>query len=212
MMAFVGSPLAGIVVGFLGAVPVGPLNIAVMTDGLRGKGRTALALVIGGTLGDFLYCGVAMLGLSQLLVDTLQSLALRLVFGIGIVAYGIFILLRSNVRLEGAAAPPRFGQVHNSFWIGLLLTLLNPSLLATWALTGGALHAWGIIGPGVGENLLFAAGAGVGMAAWLSLLLFLFLKHRRRIPEGFVRAIVIGFGVVLIGFGVFCMVGLGLEK
>jgi threonine/homoserine/homoserine lactone efflux protein len=211
-MSLIASPLAGIVIGFLGAVPVGPLNIAVMTDGLRGKARTAVAMALGGTLGDILYCSIAMLGLSQVFVDTMRSLTLRLVFGIGIVLYGVWITLAGKVDVQETPRRARFAQVHNSFWLGLLLTLLNPSLLLTWALTAGVIHAWGIIGDGVVDNLLFALGAGIGMAAWLNLLLFLLLKNRQRFPYGVIRFIVKAFGILLVALGVFCMFGLGLEN
>jgi threonine/homoserine/homoserine lactone efflux protein len=212
MMSLLAAPLAGIVIGFLGAVPVGPLNIAVMTDGLRGKARTALAMVAGGTVGDVIYCSVAMLGLSQVFVDTMRSLTMRLVFGIGIVLYGLLIVARGKVDLEAPTRPARFAQIHNSFWIGMLMTLLNPSLLITWALTAGVIHAWGIIGDSVIANSLFALGAGVGMAAWLSILLLLIYRNRQRIPYRVIRFIVKGFGFLLVALGIFCMFGLGLEN
>jgi len=53
--------LAGFVVGFATSVPIGPINIAVMTKGLSNKTGQGLMIGAGSGFMDAIYCGAACL-------------------------------------------------------------------------------------------------------------------------------------------------------
>ena len=177
-----------------------------ITGGLQGRTRTTSALIAGGSLGDFVYCSITMLGLAHAVQATVESLVVRIVFGVAITAWGVRIL-RTRIRISDDPAPPRLARVHGSFWAGILVSLLNPWLITSWLVIGGALHASGAIGDGTTANLAFAVGAAFGMASWLYLLLYLLARHRQRIPVNGLTWLVRAFGVLLIGTGVYCFVG-----
>ena len=62
MIAFI----VGLVVGFFTTLPIGPINIAVMTKGLSGKTGQGLMIGAGSGWMDFVYCAAAMFGISLL--------------------------------------------------------------------------------------------------------------------------------------------------
>lgn len=200
------APLIGLVIGFLAAIPVGPLNVAVITGGLKGRVSPTIAMILGGCLGDFLYCSATMVGISGSLTGVLEHVGVRLAFGTALVAYGIHVVRGAGRELDATPPPaPSRLHLHGAFWTGFLVSAFNPGLIVSWILIAGALHGTGWIGPGIGENLAFAVGAGAGMAAWLLLLLYLLARNRERLPRGWLTPLVRVFGSVLIGFGLYCI-------
>jgi len=204
------APLLGLLIGFLGAMPIGPLNVAVIAGALRGRARSTAALALGGALADFGYCSAAMLGLGGVLAPALATPAIRIVFSLAIVGFGLRIVLTGG-RAGGASADPPAASGRPSFAAGFLISAFNPAVIVTWLLLSGALHASGAVGPGPLENLLFAAGAGCGMASWLLLLLYSLTRFRERIPLKALRIAVRCFGLLLVGFGVVCALGIRIS-
>ena len=82
MIAFI----AGFVVGFFTTLPIGPINIAVMTKGLSGKTGQGLMIGAGSGLMDIAYCAAAMFGISSLNSNPKIELIFR------IATFGIFFL------------------------------------------------------------------------------------------------------------------------
>lgn len=199
------APLIGILIGFFAAVPIGPLNAAVISNGLRGKVRPTVAMIIGGSIGDFAYCAATMLGISGVLADVMQRGWVRFAFGGAIIFFGLRILTSGPVHLETREAPDRFARVHGSFWVGFLISACNPMLVLSWIALAGAIHGAGWIGSGAVENIAFAVGASAGMASWLGLLLYLLTRYRERVPLVWLRRLIGTFGVFLVVFGMYCV-------
>src|SRR5262249_16283914 len=58
--------LRGVVLGFVGGIPVGPVNASVIDTALRKCFRRAFATGLGGAFADFVYCLICTLGLGTL--------------------------------------------------------------------------------------------------------------------------------------------------
>ena len=50
---------AGMLTGFVCAVPVGPINVAIMEEGIHSGRRRALIIAVGALLMEMIYCVIA---------------------------------------------------------------------------------------------------------------------------------------------------------
>ncbi len=206
-MSTLASPIFGYVIGFLAAIPIGPLNVAVVTEGLRSRRRPSVALVLGGSIPDFAYASTILLGFAGVLTRFFEIDAVRIGFGIAVAAYGVHVAWRGAARLEedDRSAPRRASRASSQFWVGFFISAMNPGLVLSWVVLAGAVHGAGIVGTGAIENLAFAFGAWGGMVSWLSLLLYSVARFRTRVPLRGLRLLIRGFGFVLIGLAVLCV-------
>ena len=70
--------IRGIIVGFIGGIPVGPVNAAVIDTAMRKCIRRAIAIGVGGAFVDFVYSQIATMGLGSLLPVSLCERVLPL--------------------------------------------------------------------------------------------------------------------------------------
>jgi threonine/homoserine/homoserine lactone efflux protein len=182
--------LVGLVVGFILAIPPGPIAMACIHQGLAGQTRAGVALVLGAAAMDSIYALLVALASSALvgaLWDRLQHHAgARLVFqGGGVVVLvvmglhywrasprGEADLARPDDRAIGAASPALHGVLM------ALTNLASPTFLPSLLVVMSFVHERGWVGHTGGAHVLYALGFGGGGALWFVLLLQL-LSHLR---------------------------------
>ena len=185
--------LVGLVVGFVLAIPPGPIAMACVQQGLAGQARAGLALVLGASAMDIVSALLAAFA-SSALVGALGGLVLhhawvRLAFQGGcIVVLVVMGLYYSRAPTPGdAAQPPPARQdrppsdAAAPFMRGILMALTNlasPTFLPSLLFLMSLLHVRGWVGHTVGAHVLYALGFGGGGALWFVLLLRL-LTHLR---------------------------------
>src|SRR5687768_12775225 len=98
--------LRGLVVGFVGGIPVGPVNAAVIDTAMRKCVRRALAIGAGGAFVDFLYSQVAIMGLGSLLSGA-PSLATAFLGVGGVILVVLGVKTTAARPLDDVAPPPR---------------------------------------------------------------------------------------------------------
>jgi threonine/homoserine/homoserine lactone efflux protein len=211
--------LKGIWLGLAVAVPIGPVNLAIIDRGLRQGFRAAFMVGLGSTVADLVYVLLAYAGADPL---SRQAWARVLLFGAGSLvlfwlggravqgavapAGGPAGEAASGAAPEGTAVaaapgtPPAPGAGRGPFVAGALITLLNPVSIASWIGILGAELA-GRPRAGVGAELLFVAALCSGLMLWV-VALAAALHHGRRFVGGRgLRAATLLAGVSLIGFG-----------
>ena len=117
---------AGVLTGFVCAVPVGPINVAIMEEGIH-SGRTRALIIAVGAL------------LTGMTVTESEN---------------------SEQRLHP----------HTMFWTGFVRVLVNPNVLLFWIMISAVLLANGTLQPAWQSRMACVAGAGLGIAAWFTLL------------------------------------------
>ena len=60
---------AGVLTGFVCAVPVGPINVAIMEEGIHSGRTRALIIAVGALLMEMIYCIIAFGGFASLFED-----------------------------------------------------------------------------------------------------------------------------------------------
>jgi putative LysE/RhtB family amino acid efflux pump len=184
--------LVGLVVGFVLAIPPGPIALACLHQALAGQARQGVALVLGASALDIGYALLAA-GASSALVGALWGLVLHHAWVLLAFQGGCIVVLvvlgvrscRSTTPTDAARAQPEaWGRPrdHASPYLrGVLIALTNlasPTFLPSLIFTMSLLHIRGWVGDAVGDHVMYALGFGGGGALWFLLLLRI-LTHLR---------------------------------
>jgi threonine/homoserine/homoserine lactone efflux protein len=196
----VGTFVDGLLFGMILQLSVGPVCLAVLQRSLAGRLSGALSMVVGVAAADALYIGLAVTGISAVIVGETA----RLLLGLG----GALVLAFFGVRLllaRGAAGATTTGAEPGLLagWrYGFFLTLTNPLTILFWGAVFAGLYA--ARGQGEGAALgLYAAGCVSATLLFLSGVAVFggWLKRFLTIPTALLwlnRAV----GLFLIGFAV----------
>ena len=194
----------GMLLGFSIAAPVGPIGVLCIRRTLAGGRLAGLVAGLGAATADAMYGLVAGLGItfvSNLLID--HRLGLGLVGG-GFLCYlGVRTLLAGPTTSEAGIS--NRGLV-GSYVSTLLLTLTNPmTILSFAAIFAGMGLADGVTGY-AGAGLL-VAGVFSGSALWWLTLSSAVSLLRTRVTAGWLVWINRLAGAILIGFGLWALLG-----
>ncbi len=174
MVAFLVGGLIGLVV----SIPIGPINVTVISKGFKQGFKNAFAVGLGASAMDFLYSGASMLGLSAIV----HKIEVNVIFQI----IGFLLLLYLGIRdvttkIESFRYEnfvPKNGRFHSAFLVGVFMYISNPTLVAFWITLSGMIQSSGTIVNSLGDGMLFALGVGSGTALWYySLLKAIFWKR-----------------------------------
>jgi len=196
------AALIGLIIGFVGSMPVaGPIAVLVFGQGLQNRGRDALSLAAGAALAESVYAYLAFWGFSAFLVRyPWIELAAHVCASVVFIALGVyFYRKRNSVPRERAAAAP---HKKRSFLLGLTITAMNPTLVATWTFTVTTVYSFGIVRFDARNALPFSLGALVGIVAWFSCLLYLLDRFRTSVPQLAVQRTLHVMAIVLLLVGV----------
>jgi threonine/homoserine/homoserine lactone efflux protein len=186
------SLLVGLVVGFVLAIPPGPITIACIRQALAGQTRDGLALALAASAMDIVYALLAAFASSALfaaLRDMVTGNAWYLLAfqGGGIVVLVVLGLHYCRPRPPAVAVPPwqearerPLGDA-SPYLSGVLIALTNlasPTFLPALIFAMSLLHARGWVGHNVRENTMYALGFGAGGALWFLLLLRMLTRLR----------------------------------
>jgi threonine/homoserine/homoserine lactone efflux protein len=202
----IAAALLGFAIGFVTSMPVaGPVSLLVFGRGLQGKGRSGAYLALGSAIAESSYAYLAFWGFSTLLAQHawIEPVS-RALSAVLLTALGIRF---ARMHTTAPSATPAEGgrQVGNkrSFLLGLTITALNPTLIATWGVVVAALHAADIVPFGAANALPFAVGVGCGSAAWFVVLLNLLGRYKSRFPAETLDRVMRVMGFFAIGVGLY---------
>jgi threonine/homoserine/homoserine lactone efflux protein len=126
----------------------------------------------------------------------------RLVGAAVLVGLGVYLAVR---RSRPLAEPRQSSEVaglrRRGALLGASLTLLNPTIIATWTVAVAAVHSTGLLGSGVLCAVGFALGVGAGIVGWFATMLQVICRFQKRLrPETIDRVLhVTGWLVVALG-------------
>lgn len=201
-----GLLLAGAMVGFLVAVPVGPVAVLAVRRTLLDGRAAGWSTGLGAATGDAVFGALALFSvaaLEDLLLDrraAVQGAGGALLLGLGLVT----VLGRAR-RRQGQAPPAGDGaSLAAAFGSALIVTALNPitmvafvSIFAAMGVTEAGLSASWTSGQG-----LILAGVFAGAAAWWFLLVASAAVLRRSFTERGLARLDVVCGLAIAAFGV----------
>jgi len=197
--------LKGALIGFSIAAPVGPIGVLCIRRTLAEGRASGFVSGLGAASADALYGGIAGFGLtfiSSLLVG--QQAWLRFVGGVFLCYLGIRILLALPAQ---QASPFKGGGLFKAYVSTLFLTLTNPMTILSFAAVFAGLGLASSRGNYMSASLL-VLGVFIGSASWWLLLSGAVGAYRNRVPSSGLVWVNRISGVIIVGFGLFALVGL----
>ncbi|HVP91617.1 MAG TPA: LysE family transporter [Terriglobales bacterium] len=195
----------GLVVGFVAAIPLGPVNVFVVSQTLKRDRFHGLLAGVTAAVLDMIFCLVALMGVLSLRISTKSPLMslMKVVAGF-IILLVSYRLIHDSKNLEipqagdkipSAAARPILGVV--------LLYVTNPSIYVFWLAVAGTMTAHNLVQSRGWTAVAFAVACGLGSFLWYMLLVGFVAERQSKIrPETF-RKVLYYMGLALAGLGVY---------
>lgn len=211
--------IIGLGVGFVMAIPPGPVGVGAMKLALNKGQKTANIFSLGNALMDFFYCTAAIFAATALLnaLETFNlqhpviMLLIQLMIVVGIIVYGI-INVRYKSKPEELSDEPKsrtskflqFLTHKGPFFLGVAIALANipnPSFFPTLVFVTSSILKMGLIESGTAENFLFSVGFGAGNFLWFLVLIKLLVHYKEKFSARSMARLHQFAGFTLIGFG-----------
>ena len=176
---------AGVLTGFVCAVPVGPINVAIMEEGIHAGRTRALIIAVGALLMEMIYCVIAFGGFANLFDNPTVRATVELVSFLAVTFFGVRYLMTDAVTVQGKRARMIEQRLHphTMFWTGFVRVLVNPNVLLFWIMISAVLLANGTLQPAWQSRMSCAVGAGLGIAIWFLILVFGSARVRNRFSD-----------------------------
>ncbi|MGI6554995.1 MAG: LysE family translocator [Bacillota bacterium] len=194
----------GIIMGFLLAAPIGPVNIETIKRGFNAGLWPAIVFGSGALLGDLFYCILLLIGLVPFLA-AIPDLE-RILWGGGAI---IMVYLgwggikdfwqHKEINLEEDSPKAGTGMIRG-FSLGIAMAVINPYALMWYITAGGAYVSTGLAKGGLLGGIASVGSFLFGVSLWLALLIFGIHKAKRLITPTTMRIISGVSGIALWGF------------
>lgn len=184
--------LQGMVLGFGAAVPIGPINVLIMSHALK-KYTLALAIGFGAMSADIIYLFLMTFGLLKTFNDPfiLQNIA---IFGfIFLFIIGVALLKSAGRHLHVKKDIAQSGFIA-TYIKGLILTLLNPYTIGFW------LSIASLANSQKGNTEILVSGVVVAILLWITIMPFIVYSNKHRISDNIAKYFSYFAGIILIFF------------
>ena len=203
MPFFVGGLLA-----FLGAIPVaGPVSALVLKLGLKRHSTEAWLFACGAAIAESIYVLLAFFGFSVLLqrIPYFEA-ASRGLAGVILVAIGSYFLFSQSASRIGQPDQRKKMSKKSSFFIGFMVSLVNPTLMASWTAIITTLYGYHVFQYSVANSIAFAIGVPIGISCWFAVMLAIIHYNHHRFREEWIRKLIKTMGLILLLIGLYSFI------
>ena len=198
--------LVGAVMGFVGSMPIaGPVAVLVLERGLVRRVREGLGIALGAALAEAIYAFLAFWGVGAALHASPRILPVSRLVGSGVmITLGVYLgTRRAREHALEAELPEPAGRKRRGFLLGLSVTTVNPTIIASWTVVTATVHSTGWVLPGLPSAIAFDGGVGAGIVGWFVTMLRLLNRFQQGLAPRTVGRVlnVTGWLVVAIGVG-----------
>ncbi len=191
--------LIGLIFSFLGSIPPGTLNLAVLQLGMEHKIKTAIRFSLAVAIIEYPYAWIAVVfedwvTSSPLIIDNFQ-----LITAVVMIVIGAFTLWSARKPSEFSV---RFNE--SGFRRGIILSILNPMAIPFWIGVTAYLKAQGWVDLST-QSLLHSYVFGTSVGVMILLVLFTFLAKRlaHYVKDNRYVKLVPGITLLVLGFYAF---------
>jgi threonine/homoserine/homoserine lactone efflux protein len=183
--------LLGLGVGFISAMPLGPVNLLVVQNTVAHGIRAGLAAVIGAVLIEFIYCFLAFAGIDFLFGNigantqgqaqlAVQLVAIPLMAYLGIVQWRK-ALAPEAPAIQGSIISSRSSLYSKGLFLGASLNLMNPVLISYWFGVAAYLSSHHWVGATMAHYLVFSVAVSGGALGFMGLVAMIAQRSSRGI-------------------------------
>jgi putative LysE/RhtB family amino acid efflux pump len=193
--------IVGFGLGFFVAAQLGPLSLFLIRSTLRGTLQVGLAIGAGIATIDGIYAALGAAGAAPVLaVDAIRT-AFGLLGAVVLVALGVKTFLSAFRVRAGLEAAEEVASPRKAFLTSVAATASNPLTIASWAAVFAAASTASVAGDSASASVLLVTGVAIGSLTWCSLLACGVAAARRRVGARLLKAVDIGAGGAIAGFG-----------
>ena len=191
--------ISAYMMGFIAAIPAGPVQIEVVRRAVNGHLMPSLMVVLGAFCVDLLYGVIAFFGIAPFLEEEKVMAVFWLIGGLILIVLSIIILRHSMKPREVSYSPQHLKKKRWAFLGGLTFSATNPMMILWWLSGVRIFRDIGLIknfSPDVAAT--FLAAGSLGLASYLAALSLFIYWAKKFISLNVLRRINIGFGVFLL--------------
>lgn len=191
--------IIGTVFSFLGSIPPGTLNLAVLQLGLEHKVKTALRFALAVAIIEYPYAWIAVVFEDWITSSPAVINNFQLITAIVMIVIGAFSIWSARKPTEFSV---RFNE--SGFRRGLVLSILNPMAIPFWVAYTAFLKAQGWIDlstPALVHSYVF--GTSVGVMILLTLFAFLAQRLAGYVKDNRIVKLVPGVTLLILGIYAF---------
>ncbi|CAN5897248.1 hypothetical protein BH11BAC4_BH11BAC4_18240 [soil metagenome] len=151
----------GLIISFLGSLPLGTLNIAAMQIGIQESIRSAIYFSIGSLLVEMIYVRISLVGIDwvrkqERLMKIMEWITLGIVLALAI---GSFV---AAMKEGGKAQNVFLDNNMNRFLLGMFMCAINPVQIPFWFGWSTVLFTKKILEPVKAQYNTYIVGIGIG--------------------------------------------------
>lgn len=212
--------LTGAVVGYLLAIPPGPIGMASVRMGLREGWKPSVRLALGAGLLDMIYCALAMWASAGVvrLLNSLEgstswvTIVIQLLIVAAMIAFGV-VQFREQPIDPNAEPDNQTRSVsllsrlsaRGPFLVGVafaVANLANPTFVPALMAMATFVQQLDLFQSSFSTAMAFSVGFGAGNTSWLLTLVRLVITFRRKMTPRFIHRLQQISGLALILFGI----------
>jgi threonine/homoserine/homoserine lactone efflux protein len=151
----------GMMISFLGSLPLGTLNVAAMQLGIQEGIKSALLFSLGSMLVEMIYVRISLIGIDWIRKQERLMKAMQwITFGIVVaLAIGSFVAASKG---DGSAKNPVLDNNINRFLLGAIGCAVNPIVIVFWFGWSTVLFTKKILLPVNSQYNSYVVGVGLG--------------------------------------------------
>jgi threonine/homoserine/homoserine lactone efflux protein len=163
--------ITGLVISFLGALPLGVLNVAAMQVAVQESARAAIRFACGVALVEVLYVRLSLIGMNWVmahrgLFNILEWVTVVLFIILAISSFAA--ARRSNKESKSLLLNNKL----NRFWLGFTMSAVNPVQIPFWFIWSTYLLSNRLLNPVEWQYNVYTAGIGTGTLIALAVFIF----------------------------------------
>ncbi len=155
----------GLLISFLGSLPLGTLNVAAMQLGIYESILNAMLFSFGSLLVEMVYVRISLVGINwiqkqQKLMDIMQWITFAIIVALACFSFYAAMQVPKEAQAEGIN--PYAGINVNRFLLGMGLCAINPVQIPFWFGWSTVLFSKKILEPVKAQYNLYIVGIGLG--------------------------------------------------
>jgi len=206
--------LLGLLVGFLAAIPLGPVNIFVISQTIKRDFLHGFLAGMTTAILDFVYCLISLVGFFHFPFSLNVTKAvpfLKIVAGLILVGIAVRMVKQAQSPPANRSLPKAPRSARPILGV-VLLYVTNPSLYFFWLAVAGAVTAHNLVGNSGWRPVLFALSCGLGGLSWYFILVRYVSIHHHQLDPRILKRVLLVLAVILFGFAAYTILsGLGFS-
>lgn len=161
----------GMLISFLGSLPLGSLNVSAMQVAITENIRSAIQFSLGVALVEILYVRLSLQGIDWILANQ------KLFYILQWITVFIFIAMAASSywafsKNDAAKKNILLNNKMNRFWLGFTMSAVNPVQIPFWFIWSTYLLSNKILLPTQAHFNIYTTGIGIGTLIGLALFIF----------------------------------------